>query len=65
MDLDMYAHPATQYNLQRLRDFGNHVLPVADGELASGLIGQGRMIEPEEIVQFLFKLYPDFKQTQG
>lgn len=53
MDLDMYAHPATQHNLQRLRDFGNIVLPVAEGELASGLIGHGRMIEPEEIVQTL------------
>lgn len=53
MDLDMYAHPATQHNLQRLRDFGNIVLPVAEGELASGLVGQGRMIEPEEIVQLL------------
>jgi phosphopantothenoylcysteine decarboxylase/phosphopantothenate--cysteine ligase len=50
MDLDMYAHPATQRNLQTLRDVGNIVLPVADGELASGLTGQGRMIEPEEIV---------------
>jgi phosphopantothenoylcysteine decarboxylase/phosphopantothenate--cysteine ligase len=53
MDLDMYAHPSTQFNLQRLRDYGNIVLPVAEGELASGLIGQGRMIEPEEIVQLL------------
>jgi phosphopantothenoylcysteine decarboxylase/phosphopantothenate--cysteine ligase len=53
MDLDMYAHPATQQNLQKLRDYGNTVLPVAEGELASGLIGQGRMLEPEEIVAFL------------
>jgi phosphopantothenoylcysteine decarboxylase/phosphopantothenate--cysteine ligase len=53
MDLDMYAHPATQRNLQTLRDVGNIVLPVADGELASGLTGQGRMIEPEEIVSQL------------
>lgn len=53
MDLDMYAHPATQLNLQKLRDFGNTVLPVAEGELASGLTGKGRMLEPEEIVEFL------------
>jgi phosphopantothenoylcysteine decarboxylase / phosphopantothenate---cysteine ligase len=53
MDLDMYAHPSTQQNLQCLRDFGNTVLPVAEGELASGLIGKGRMIEPEDIVEAL------------
>ena len=53
MDLDMYAHPATQNNLTTLRNHGVTVLPVADGELASGLTGVGRMIEPEEIIQFL------------
>jgi phosphopantothenoylcysteine decarboxylase/phosphopantothenate--cysteine ligase len=53
MDLDMYAHPATQINLQKLNDFGNTVLPVAEGELASGLMGKGRMLEPDEIVTFL------------
>lgn len=53
MDLDMYAHPATQNNLNTLRDFGNIILPVGEGELASGLTGAGRMLEPEEIIQFL------------
>jgi phosphopantothenoylcysteine decarboxylase/phosphopantothenate--cysteine ligase len=53
MDSDMYAHPATQRNLQVLRDSGNIILPVGDGELASGLTGEGRMLEPEEIVEFL------------
>ncbi len=53
MDLDMYAHASTQRNLQLLRDAGNIVLPVATGELASGLTGHGRMIEPEEIVKHL------------
>lgn len=53
MDLDMYAHPATQQNLTVLKEHGNTVLPVAEGELASGLIGKGRMIEPEAIVQLL------------
>jgi phosphopantothenoylcysteine decarboxylase/phosphopantothenate--cysteine ligase len=53
MDLDMYAHGSTQNNLTTLKSYGNIVLPVANGELASGLIGAGRMIEPEEIVSFL------------
>lgn len=53
MDLDMYAHSSTQNNLNTLKSYGNIVLPVANGELASGLIGAGRMIEPEEIVSFL------------
>lgn len=53
MDLDMYAHGSTQNNLTTLKSYGNVVLPVANGELASGLIGAGRMIEPEEIVGFL------------
>lgn len=53
MDLDMYAHGSTQNNLNTLKSYGNIVLPVANGELASGLIGAGRMIEPEEICTFL------------
>lgn len=53
MDLDMYAHGSTQNNLTTLKSYGNIVLPVASGELASGLIGAGRMIEPEEIISFL------------
>ena len=50
MDLDMYAHPTTTANLKRLEQFGNHVVPAEFGELASGLIGQGRMAEPEALV---------------
>jgi len=50
MDLDMYAHPAVQTNIQRLRSFGNHVFDSPAGELASGLSGPGRMLEPEQIV---------------
>ena len=49
MDLDMYKHPATKANLQTLRSYGNHIIEAADGELASHLIGKGRMQEPEEI----------------
>ena len=50
MDLDMYRHPATQRNLDLLREYGHRVMPAAHGELASGLVGQGRMPEPEAIV---------------
>jgi phosphopantothenoylcysteine synthetase/decarboxylase len=50
MDLDMYAHPAVTQNIARLRSFGNHVFESPSGELASGLAGPGRMLEPEEIV---------------
>lgn len=49
MDLDMYYHPATQANLQTLRSYGNHIIEAASGELASHLIGKGRMEEPENI----------------
>ena len=50
MDLDMYAHPAVTQNLARLRSFGNHVFDSPSGELASGLVGPGRMLEPEQTV---------------
>lgn len=53
MDLDMYRHPSTQYNLDSLRSYGVHIVEPATGELASGLVGQGRMEEPERIVESL------------
>lgn len=53
MDLDMFAHPSTQHNLQVLRSYGNHIIEPAAGELASHLCGKGRMEEPENIVQVL------------
>ena len=53
MDLDMYAHPTVTENLIKLKSFGNHIIPATYGELASGLVGQGRMAEPEDIVLFL------------
>ena len=53
MDLDMYAHPTTQQNLDRLRSFGNYIIEPQSGFLASGLEGKGRMEEPEKIVAFL------------
>lgn len=53
MDLDMYQHPTTHQNLQKIQQNGNVVIPATSGELASGLMGQGRMEEPENIVDFL------------
>ena len=53
MDEDMWLHPSTKNNLSILQSFGNTVLPVSNGELASGLSGEGRMMEPEEIVSYL------------
>jgi phosphopantothenoylcysteine decarboxylase/phosphopantothenate--cysteine ligase len=66
MDLDMWKHEATQQNIIDLQRFGNVLIPPGSGELASGLHGEGRMAEPEEIVDFLAddikKKLPLFKQ---
>ena len=53
MDLDMFAHPATQKNLDILRSYGNHIIEPGEGELASHLVGKGRMEEPDNIVRVL------------
>jgi phosphopantothenoylcysteine decarboxylase/phosphopantothenate--cysteine ligase len=53
MDEDMWKHPVTKANLQQLQAYGNHIIPVGNGELASGLHGDGRMAEPEEILRFV------------
>lgn len=53
MDLDMFAHPTTQHNLDILRSYGNHIIEPTAGELASHLVGKGRMEEPENIVAAL------------
>jgi len=53
MDLDMWKHGSTLSNLSKLKSYGNHIIPVGHGELASGLVGDGRMAEPEDIVRFL------------
>ena len=50
MDLDMYQHPSTQSNLELAEDFGHIIIPAEEGELASGLVGKGRMAEPETIL---------------
>ena len=53
MDLDMYKHPSTLENFESLRSFGDIMIPATSGELASGLTGEGRMAEPEDIVKFI------------
>lgn len=62
MDLDMYAHPTTKRNLTTLKSFGNVVLPVGNGELASGLSGEGRMLEETEIVNHLVQYFDKTKR---
>lgn len=63
MDEDMWHHPSTKQNLERLISFGNTIIPVGHGELASGLVGDGRMAELTEIVQFL-KVFLDKNLAQ-
>ena len=53
MDMDMYAHPSTQKNLDTLRSWGMHIIEPGSGELASGLEGRGRMEEPEAILDYI------------
>jgi len=55
MDLDMYKHPATTANLDKLRSFGHAIIDAEHGELASGLTGEGRMAEPENILEYIKK----------
>lgn len=65
MDLDMLQHPSTKKNLQTLTSYGNHLIDPNHGELASGLIGTGRMAEPEEIVEHLAKFFSEKKKLSG
>ena len=65
MDLDMYKHPSTQNNIKKLQEFGNKLIPVNHGELASGLVGEGRMAEPEEIIDFLLNDINSDKELFG
>jgi phosphopantothenoylcysteine decarboxylase/phosphopantothenate--cysteine ligase len=53
MDLDMYIHPSTKESLDKLHSFGTILIPAASGELASGLVGEGRMAEPQDIISFI------------
>lgn len=65
MDLDMYAHPSTQQNLQRLISYGNHIIEPGTGFLASSLEGKGRMEEPERIVEVLEKFFKNNSLLSG
>lgn len=63
MDLDMYAHPSTQHNLDILRSYGNHIIEPGSGFLASHLVGKGRMEEPEEIIAQLEAFFGEQQAT--
>ena len=65
MDLDMYAHPTTQHNINQLTSYGNYVLPVGEGALASGLEGKGRMLEPFEILALVESHFNTNTPLQG
>ncbi len=65
MDLDMFAHPSTQHNLEILRSYGNHIIEPASGELASHLVGKGRMEEPEKIVEVLEAFFAQAEDLKG
>ncbi len=59
MDEDMWKHPSTKQNLAKLGSYGNQIIPVEAGELASGLIGEGRMAEPEDILAEVERFFFD------
>ena len=65
MDLDMMRHPSTIRNLDLLRSYGNHIIEPAEGELASHLVGKGRMEEPENIVKALDEFFSSSEDLKG
>ena len=65
MDLDMYKHPSTKNSFKSLKSYGNIMIPAGTGELASGLKGEGRMAEPEEIIEFLEAYFSENLPLQG
>ena len=65
MDEDMWKHPATQANITKLQQYGNIILPVESGELASGLVGEGRMAEPEKILEITANYFSRKKDLGG
>lgn len=65
MDEDMWLHPSTKLNLQKVQSFGNHIIPVDNGELASGLHGLGRMAEPEIIIKWLINHFSVCNDLSG
>lgn len=65
MDEDMWHHPSTKNNLEKIALFGNHIIPVENGELASGLTGEGRMAEPETIINWLNGFFLHQNELKG
>lgn len=65
MDLDMWLHPSTARNLALVKSYGNTIIPPGKGELASGLIGEGRLAEPEDILEFITNSLHSRKQLKG
>ena len=65
MDLDMYAHPSVQKNIETLKYYGVHFIDAEDGELASGLVGKGRLADPETIVACLDKFFDAYQSLAG
>ncbi|MBK7309163.1 MAG: bifunctional phosphopantothenoylcysteine decarboxylase/phosphopantothenate--cysteine ligase CoaBC [Chitinophagaceae bacterium] len=65
MDEDMWHHGTTKNNLETLKNFGNHIIPVENGELASGLVGEGRMAEPESIVNWINSFFLNQNELSG
>jgi phosphopantothenoylcysteine decarboxylase/phosphopantothenate--cysteine ligase len=65
MDLDMYHHPSTIENVRKLQSFGNQIIKSNFGELASGLVGEGRMAEPEELIEVLKKYFSQNIKLKG
>ncbi len=65
MDEDMWHHPATKANLERLKTYGNRILPVGRGDLASGLVGDGRMAEPEDLLEMIRTYFQSAQTLKG
>lgn len=65
MDLDMYKHPSTKASFEKLNSFGNRMIPATSGELASGLHGEGRMAEPEDIITTVVSFLSEGLPLQG
>ena len=65
MDEDMWHHPSTKLNIDKIRSFGNNIIPVDNGELASGLFGDGRMAEPAQIMQYLHNFFFESNELAG
>ena len=65
MDEDMWHHASTKLNIDKIKSFGNKIIPVENGELASGLFGDGRMAEPEQILQYLQDFFFSTKELAG